>query len=211
MIENKESTAKWNKTEVDVFWAEIAPSNHLLQIYENDEDLMASLEGFVSTGLKNQEAVIIIATTVHLKALNRRLLLHGFDLTDLQKQGCYIPLNAEDVLQKFMVKDWPDEKLFSSVVESILATARGTTQRRVRAYGEMVALLWAQGFSGATVQLEHLWNQFCEGKDFGLFCAYPASGFTAEVHESIGHICSAHTQIIKGHDAKGLTLLYRNT
>ncbi len=51
--------------------------------------------------------------------------------------------------------------------------------RRVRAFGEMVAVLWDQGQNAATVRLEHLWHKLCpEEKDFSLFCTYPKAGFT---------------------------------
>jgi hypothetical protein len=40
-----------------------------------------------------------------------------------------------------MVKDWPDEKLFASLVDYLIKRA-SKMGRRVRAFGEMVALLW---------------------------------------------------------------------
>ena len=70
-------------------------------------------------------------------------------------------------------------------------------KRRVRAFGEMVALLWAQGLSGATVQLEHLWNKICEAQQFSLFCAYPRSGFTQTALESILNICGIHSKLVE--------------
>jgi hypothetical protein len=60
----------------------------------------------------------------------------------------------------------------------------------------MVALLWAQGQSGATVRLEHLWHEFCQSKAFSLFCAYPRSGFTKNADDSIREICAAHSKVI---------------
>ena len=73
-----------------------------------------------------------------------------------------------------MINNWPDENLFRLLVIGLLHRAK-RNKRPVRAFGEMVALLWAQGFNGATVQLEHLWNNFCETEAFSLFCAYPRS------------------------------------
>jgi hypothetical protein len=96
-----------------------------------------------------------------------------------------------------MVNDWPDEALFMQTVSALLE--KGTSKgRRIRAFGEMVAILWSQGLNGATVRLEHLWNQFCEKNKFCLFCAYPKIGFTQDITESITTICGCHTKMIHG-------------
>jgi hypothetical protein len=42
----------------------------------------------------------------------------------------------------------------------------------VRAFGEMVALLWAQGKSQAALELEDLWNELPGHHPFSLMCAY---------------------------------------
>lgn len=206
-----EINAGWMKCDTDVFWGEIAPCNHLVQIYESDDVVLASLEGFVTSGLNNDESVIIIATPAHIKALNRRLILHGLDINELQTANRYIPLDAEETLAKFMVKDWPDDERFMELVKSVVFRARGENTRRVRAYGEMVAILWAKGLNGATVHLEHLWNKFCESEVFCLFCAYPKSGFTQDVNSSIGHICSAHTKLLAGDHKSTKEIFYKHT
>ena len=72
---------------------------------------------------------------------------------------------------------WPDAELFDQFVTQVLERA-GRGGRRVRAFGEMVALLWAQGHNGATVRLEHLWHELCRRESFSLLCAYPRAGFT---------------------------------
>jgi hypothetical protein len=69
---------------------------------------------------------------------------------------------------------------------------------RVRAFGEMVAVLWANGHNGATVRLEHLWHAFCQSEAFSLFCAYPKSGFTQDASTSIKEICATHSKVISG-------------
>jgi hypothetical protein len=74
----------------------------------------------------------------------------------------------------------------------------------------MVAILWGQGHNGATVQLEHLWNKFCETEIFCLFCAYPKTGFTQDPEESIKHICSAHTKMISGLEKSKTEVFYKN-
>lgn len=186
----------WKKKGVNIFWGEIAPAEHILQIYETDNEFIASLEGFVTGGFEKDESVVVIATPEHLRALNERLRKKGYDLFSLTLQDQYIPLSAEDTLAQFMINGWPDQNLFYHLLTNLLLRAR-KKERRVRAFGEMVALLWAKGFSGATVHLEHLWSQYCQSEEFSLFCAYPKAGFTEDPIESLEQICGCHSKLIE--------------
>ncbi|HEX8517215.1 MAG TPA: MEDS domain-containing protein [Bacteroidia bacterium] len=199
----------WAQSDTKVFWGEIAPSDHLVQIYENESVILDSLEGFVSSGFEANDSVIIIAAAERINTLNKRLIAGGYDLADLIAGKSYFPIDAHEALAKFMRVGWPDEDLFMKMVESLLAEARGKSNRQVRAYGEMVAILWQQGFSGATVQLEHLWNKFCEKESFCLFCAYPKSGFTQDPETSIKHICSTHTKMLHGFSSSKTEVFYK--
>jgi hypothetical protein len=197
MYSLKINNGEWAASSSEVFWGEIAPCEHVVQIYENDEGFLDLLTGFVSNGVNVGECAVVIATTAHLKALDERLAASGYAVPSLISGTQYIPLDAEETLAKFMVNDWPDESLFHKVIREVIMKAKGNS-RKVRAFGEMVAILWAKGYVGATVRLEYLWNKFCENEAFCLFCAYPESGFTQDAAESVMHICNAHTKMITG-------------
>lgn len=100
--------------------------------------------------------MVIIATPLHLASLNERLIAQNIDVAAAARNDQYLALDAEETLSKFMVMGWPDEDFFKGVVTDILQRAKGGN-RRVRAFGERVAILWARGNTGATVHLEHLW------------------------------------------------------
>ena len=182
-------------TGVEVFWGEIAPPEHLVHIYEHENAFLDSLEGFVAGGLRAGEAVISIATIPHLRELESRLTAHGVNMAALRADDQYLTLDANHALSQFMVNGWPDEELFNDFVVQLIQRAR-KGGRRVRAFGEMVAILWAQGRNGATVRLEHLWNNLCRSEEFSLFCAYPKSGFTEDSDVSLREICAAHSKVI---------------
>jgi hypothetical protein len=198
----------WARTTSKVFWGEIAPCDHVVQVYENDAVFLDLLNGFVSGGLQVGDSVIVIATAEHLRILNSKLQEAGFNLGMLKLANQYIALDAEMLLSKFMVNDWPDENLFMHEVTTLIDRAK-TGNRQVRAFGEMVAILWAKGQVGATVRLEQLWNKFCATEAFCLFCAYPESGFTQDASESLMHICGAHSKMIAGHDGSKNELFYK--
>jgi hypothetical protein len=178
-----------------VFWGEIAPSEHIAQFYEDDGVLLDTLLGFIGSGLKTGESAIVIATSEHLKLLEDGLEASGVDVATARSNDQYITLEAEEALARFMAKQWPDDKLFNDLVTELITRARAKG-RRVRAFGEMVALLWARGDQAATIRLEYLWHQICQSQNFSLFCAYPKTGFTEDPSESIRQICAAHSRII---------------
>jgi hypothetical protein len=199
----------WKQAKADIFWGEIAPCDHVVQIYESDGIFLDALTGFVGGGINAGDSCIVIATKNHLKALENRLESYGVYIDALIDDNRYIPLNAEETLSKFMVNDWPDERLFNKTISDVILSGRYLSNRRIRAFGEMVAILWAQGKNGATVRLEHLWNQFCQNESFSLFCAYPKSGFTEDINDSMHHICSAHAKMIGGSEKQLTEIYYR--
>jgi hypothetical protein len=182
-------------SEADVFWGEISPCEHLVQIYQDEGVFLDSLERFVAGGIAAGDGVVVIATPQHLTSLSERLTARNIDVAAAIHNDQYLALDAEETLSKFMVMGWPDEDFFKAFVTDILKRAKGNN-RRVRAFGEMVALLWARGNTGAPVHLEHLWHRLCQEQSFSLFCAYPKIGFTRDVSASIKEICDAHSRVI---------------
>lgn len=180
-----------------VSWNKIRPREHIVQIYGTDEVFLDSLTGFVAGGLAAGDAVIIIATADHRAQLETRLSALGCDLQAASGRDAYFALDAEETLARFFVNDWPNDDLFTALVADLLARAR-RDGRRVRAFGEMVAILWEQGRKGATVRLEYLWHQLCEKERFALFCAYPKNSFANEGRAALHGIFAAHSKVIPG-------------
>ncbi|HEU4853475.1 MAG TPA: MEDS domain-containing protein [Telluria sp.] len=178
----------------NVFWSELAPCDHCVQIYENDAAFLEALEGFVAGGIRQGDAIILIGTPAHLASLRMRLLRNGFDVDAAMARDQYIALDARETMETFMVNGWPDEALFEQAVDAVLVRARAQ-HRKVRAFGEMVALMWADGQCGAAIHLEHLWGRLVNREAFSLFCAYPSAGFAHDPRESVEQVCASHTKV----------------
>jgi signal transduction histidine kinase/CheY-like chemotaxis protein len=68
---------------------------------------------------------------------------------------------------------------------------------RVKAFGEMVALLWSEGNYAGAVRLEELWNDLQKAHSFSLFCAYPMNALGGEnLGESLHGVCNTHSRVI---------------
>jgi hypothetical protein len=99
----------WNRVNADIFWGEIAPGDHVLQVYDNNDVFLDSIAGFIGGGINSGECVVIIATLNHLTSIHQRLIEYGISVQTLIEDDRYIPLDAEDTLSKFMRDGWPDE------------------------------------------------------------------------------------------------------
>lgn len=92
------------------------------------------------------------------------------------KNGSYVIMDAAETLGQFMVDGLPDKERFYNVIGTLIEKL-AHNGKPIRAYGEMVALLWKTGNKEAVIQLEQLWNELAEKYKFSLFCAYPALHF----------------------------------
>lgn len=191
----KTSTDQLYNSDSEVFWAEVAPCDHLMQLYDDDDVFLDSLEGFVGGGIRRGDASVVIATPAHRNGLEQRLKKRGIDLNAARENGTYVDLDAEATLAKFMNDGWPDDEKFYSTIADVLTPARHDG-RHVRAFGEMVALLWANGHSAATVRLEYLWHNLCQAEVFSLLCSYPKIGFTDDMQASLNEILANHSRLV---------------
>jgi PAS domain S-box-containing protein len=179
---------------------------HVVQFYAEDSALLEAVSRFVGTALGAGDAAVVIATREHRDGLSQRLKERGFDLVTAMQRGRYIALDAADTLALFMRDGWPEAERFASVVGGVfdrirlsLSESASTSGEplRIAAFGEMVALLWAQGKPEAAIRLEELWNDLAQTHSFALRCAYPIAGFDRDEHsEPFLKICAEHTAVI---------------
>jgi hypothetical protein len=102
----------------------------------------------------------VIATHAHTIGVLDQLRARNFDVERMQAAGELLLLDARDTLAIFMADGIPDAAAFKTIVPAIIERLRGDgSDRTVRAYGEMVDVLWKDGRTAAAIRLEGLWNQ----------------------------------------------------
>ena len=184
------------------------PHDHVVQFYDADDDLAGRVAGYVLGALQNRGVGIVVATPAHRAAIEDWLEQAGVNLAAAREQGSYIALDAEETLSQFMINGRADAAGFWRVISPLMKTA-GRRRRKVRVFGEMVALLWESGQADAAVDLEALWNELARQYSFSLYCAYPAEllSDSEHVHE-LAEVLGAHSGTItargRGEDAMSL-------
>jgi hypothetical protein len=176
-------------------WSTIGPRSHAVQFYNSEGSLLDQLSRYVGTALVSGDAALVIATRAHRDALGKRLKARGFDLRVPRDEGRYVALDAEATLARFMRDGKPDAALFRPVIEEALSRFSTAGNRRVAAFGEMVALLWQGGRQESAIRVEQMWNEVAQDHAFSLCCAYPMSGFGTRDAAPFMKICAQHSHV----------------
>jgi PAS domain S-box-containing protein len=175
-------------------WAELGDREHLVQFYEDSQKLIETLNDFIGSGLRGGGAGVVIASRAHLDALEQQLAADGLDVAAAKKSGQYVAADAGETLATILRNHWPQPELFESKIGSMIRKAR-SRWGSVRAYGEMVGLLWESGGQGSALRLEGLWNDLARTEPFALLCGYHISQLRAGDRKRIGDICTSHDHV----------------
>ena len=168
---------------------------HAVRFYDTKESLCRIVAEFLGEGFVTGQPGLVIGTPEHRAGIVEELRARHFDVDGLLTAGDLLLLDARETMSAFMVDGMPDAALFKErATEAIEKVCRGRTDCTIRAYGEMVDLLWKDGHSVAAVRLEMLWNKLAMTHDFSLLCGYAMGNFYKDA--SINEICQQHTHVI---------------
>jgi hypothetical protein len=174
----------------------IQPGAHFVQIYENNEALIDCLHAFLEKGFEIGEVALVIATRAHRSALEAKFTEAGHNVSELKQSGKYAPFDAAETLGLFMDEGRPEAFRFNALLGGLLK-GTGQSGTGVRAFGEMVAILWDEGNRDGSIELEQLWNDLAKEHQFTLFCAYRQNQFATEADRAaFSSICNAHCSVI---------------
>jgi len=165
---------------------------HALYLYESDDALVGMVAGFLADGLQAGDAVVVIATDSHAAGFRARLTARGLDTEAAGAAGRLCFIDARAMLDLLLVDGEPDRARFDAHIGGTFARA-AMVGAGVRAYGEMVDILWREGRQSAAIRLEELWNQLATVRPFSLLCAYAIGGFHGDSGpEELRSVCSLH-------------------
>jgi hypothetical protein len=175
---------------------------HAVKFYETRESLCRIVAEFLGEGLISQQPALVIATPEHRSGILAELRARHFDVDGMQAAGDLLLLDASEVLATFMVDGMPNADLFiRKTTGAIQQLCRGRKDCTIRAYGEMVDVLWKAGQTMAAVRLEMLWNKLAMTRDFALLCGYAMGSFYKDagleaIHREHSHVVSPEGQAV---------------
>jgi hypothetical protein len=172
---------------------------HAVRFYDDDQSLCRIVAGFLRDALLADQPAIVIATPSHRAEIAQEL---NALLPD--RSGDLLMLDADETLATFMVNDKPDAARFSRSMGKVIARAcGGRTDCIVRAYGEMVDILWKRGNREGAIRLETLWNVLATSHKFSLLCGYAICNFYKDA--GFEDVCGQHTHVISENGQAAVT------
>jgi hypothetical protein len=169
--------------------------DHLVEVYQDPAFLAETVTHYLAAGLHLGEAAIVVASAENRERFSRALEeVHGLPAASV----CM--LDAEETLASFMVNGVPEWTAFQRVCGSAIANLC-LRHPAVRAYGEMVDILWQRGERNAALRLEQFWNELGRQQAFSLLCAYRLDPLEPESYGgALESVCRCHTHLIPARD-----------
>jgi hypothetical protein len=179
-----------------------APGGHLAHLYGKDDRLLAkNVSRFLAEGLPQRDSLIVIATPEHTESIARYLTEEaGTAALEAEREGRLVYLDARATLDQLLSQGRPDPARFDAVIGELLRSLRARSgSGKVRAFGEMVNLLWSDGSHEEAERLEDLWNGLLAGSQYSLYCAYAIDLFSSGSDPArLSPIVDSHTHLFAG-------------
>lgn len=180
-----------------------APHDHVVHFYRHDGELADGVVPFLAEALSAGGVAVVIATAAHRAAFTAGLAELGVDVAAARagrvpSGGSLLLLDAGEAADILVVDGRVAPHRFEKVIGDLIydAVAGGGV---VRAYGEIVAVLWAAGRVTAALELEELWNGLCRDAGFSLYCAYPVEAIEACGDDlAVDAVCRQHSAVVGG-------------
>ncbi len=187
-------------------WTEVlsdaGSGDHVVQLYGQDDRLLArNVSRYLAEGMRRQDGLVVIATPDHTEAIARHLTEEGASATlEAEREGRLLFLDARMTLDRLLVDGQPDEALFEAVIGKAMREVEARSPSgKVRAFGEMVGLLWSEKRFVEAGLLERLWNTLLAGSHYSIYCAYGIDLFGPDLDQAaLNSIVGSHTHLFAG-------------
>ena len=178
-----------------------APHEHVVQFYDHDHELAACVGPYLAETIQVGGVAIVIATEAHRQAFAARLAGAGIS-PDLARAGltpagpALVMLDAREAADTLLIDGQIAPHRFEKLIGHLVREA-AVGGRPIRAYGEIVSVLWSEGHVQAAMDLEELWNGLGREIEFSLYCAYPVTQVGAEDDpDAFREVCRLHSAVV---------------
>jgi hypothetical protein len=170
-----------------------------VQFFGTDEQrLVENVARYFADGLSAGSGVLIVGSAERNVAIVRELVRVGCAQRGDER---ITTLDAAETLAGFMSGERPDPKRFDASVGACVRRLHAA-HGHLRAYGEMVGLLWAKEQTSGAIALEELWNELLRSANFDLYCGYPIDVLGPEFQvASVDALLATHTDLVSATDS----------
>jgi len=171
-------------------------ADHACHFYAEDARLATTVAAFLAPGFSGDDAVIAIGTLAHLSAIEQRLRSDGHQVDAVRRSGRYLTMDVDGIIPGLLRNGLPTKETFDASV-GVHVAALAERHGHVRAFGEIVSVLWGRGKQQAAMRLEELWNDALGYSPLSLICGYSLRGARPPV-DAAGQkrIMSVHSRLI---------------
>jgi anti-sigma regulatory factor (Ser/Thr protein kinase) len=179
----------------------VMTGDHVVQFYEHERQLGRAVGRYLTAAIEDGAVGLAIITEAHRRLLEAELESAGLDPETCRRDGSLILLDAAQTMSQFVDQGTVDPAGFQRVVGSVVRQAT-ETGKPLRAFGEMVALLWEAGDVPAAIELERAWNELARELPFALVCVYRSESVQGdELAQPLLEVCFQHTAVLSApHD-----------
>lgn len=187
-------------------WQEVverpAGDRHIVLVYREDSFLHRAVAKWTAPSLREGGAALLVCTPSNAAAILDLLDKEGIDARAAMEEGRLLVVDAEELMSRFMTPEGPDAQRFQSALRALLGgLAPKEGSREIRAWGEMVSVLWVRGEETAARRLEGLWNEALDEREFRLLCSYRMDNLAAPTHDGpLREVCVGHTRLLPEED-----------
>jgi signal transduction histidine kinase len=184
--------------DIDARSAGHAANGHEVQLYESDAFLCEVVASYLAEGSRAGAPLLVIATEAHRDQFSTQLVSDGVDVRAASASGQLTIIDAHDALSKIMIDGMPHAGRFHAQIGGVVQRVSAAHPRaHLRAYGEMVDILWREGNREAAIRLEDLWTELSRAQPFSLLCAYAMENFRLESDlADFSRVCQSHTRVV---------------
>lgn len=170
--------------------------SHIVQVCQNKALQVEVVTRYIKEGLLNGEAVIIIAKPALRKAVIAKMDALDLDVHFFKSQGQIKFFDAELLLSGFLIDGVLEEQAFQEFIGLPIQAAQ-LKFGKVRAFGEMMNVLWKKGQYDTAMQLEDFWNDLSKKLEFSLLCSYSLDNLDPNAYDdSLELICKCHKHLV---------------
>jgi hypothetical protein len=176
---------------------------HVVQLYRDEGVLRRAVVAWIAPSLRAGGGAALLCTHAHATELRRELREAGLGPEVLERAGRLVFVDAREAMARFLVGDAVDAAAFKALGAEIFGKIRqaSTPGREIRAWGEIVDVLWKEERPETAMLLEALWNDVIVEQQIRLLCSYEVDNLDPESHAgTIRDMCGSHSLLVPEED-----------